>query len=128
LKFRFAEGIIVTDRLPDVLKKLGLNAKHTFTVEEMKQRIEDAKAQKAHQEDYAIDMGQDEQSQVSSDEDSDSESINIKHREQMLAELNSAIPAPVQKQKSGGNFRVSWNWVKENGIKAYRNQAISSSV
>lgn len=101
LKFRFASGFTVTNRLPYLKKTLNLNPTHSFTLEEMQQRKNDAEAQKAHQENDAIDMDDSNESQVSDDDDSDSESTKIRHRQEMLAELNATQEAPKNKQAGG---------------------------
>jgi hypothetical protein len=101
LKFRFAQGPTVNVRLPAILTTMGLNSKHTFTVVEMNQRIVDAKAEEANQKDEGIDLGDENQSQVSYDYDSDSESTKIRHQQEMKAELDATQEAPINKQNGG---------------------------
>ena len=100
LKLRFASGLILTDRLPNLKQKLDLQPTHSFTLEELQQRKNDAVAQKAHGKDDALDFGDDAKSQDSEDSDYEDNTGTENRHNQMLAELENLDLTPTSNQPS----------------------------
>jgi hypothetical protein len=99
LNFRFAQGFIVNDRLPKLKKTLDLNPTHSFTLEEMQQRKNDAVAQKAHRNDEAVDFGEDDKSQDSEDSDyEDTTTMTSNRHAKALAEFEKFDAPPTRNQ------------------------------
>lgn len=113
LKLRFASDLILTDRLPNLKQKLDLQPKHSFTLEELQQRKNDAVAQKAHGKDDAVDFGDDGISNISEDSEEENQVMTDDRHAKALAELenldlnttsNQPSNAAKEPKASGGGF------------------------
>ena len=104
LRFEFVQDATIIRRFPAILTSLELSNTHSFTVDEMQQRKNDAAAQNAHRNDEAVDLSEENTSSANDYDDADTQGLTKARYAEMLSQLEGEQVSQVQSQKSTHGF------------------------